>query len=750
MSAKKVEFRLLGENLPPDAVAFEYQLRETLSEPYEARIAFSTKDASFSPRAILRGSLTLQVIDTDRGRERSMSGIVDRCEFVHHDGVSFIFAVRLVPPIASLAHREDCRIYQEKSAVDVVKEIFTAAGIDKVDWQLTIDYPKRDYIVQYRETELAFVHRLLEEECIFYFFKHADGEATMVLADSTSALVEELATPTVLSVAAGQDGTDPVTGLSLSMRLSTSHVHLRDFDFEKPEVPPEASQSADATYPMPHYEFPAGFKDQADGKRRAAARLRELRTGTTELSGTTVATNLEVGKLVTIVGAAQDAVNQTYVVTTHLSEGTQSQTGQGGTSKDAGGTGGHVVTSRFVAMPEGAHFAPPRKTRKPRVHGLQTAVVTGPSMGEEEIHTEKYGRVTVRFRWDRVGQFDDRSSCWLRVLQANLGGQFIVPRVGWEVAVGFLDGDPDRPYVVGRLYNAERTPPYALPAAKTSGSIRSQSSPGGAGMNEIKFGDSGGGQGFNVSAEKDYNVVVENDQNESVGVDEKSITKVSTFQSVGGDRALSVGANRELNIGSLHSSNVAGSYSESVGGNAVDNAISNMIEKVAGDRSSTVGGNMTLICNSIAHTISGDVARTVGAVMLTGGVSAVSASIAGNHSENVAVAKIDVCKGAYGETIGGGLTQNLAVGDVHVVKGAYSSASEAAYTNLIGGLHQAKVTGDFTVKAPIIAVLGATGTLKGGSSEVKLGGGPILIKGSKVAMDTALLVKMSGALKMGG
>lgn len=752
MSETKVEFHLVGENLPPDAVAFQYHLREALSEPYEARVAFSTKDAEFSPKVLLRNSLTLQVIDAERGRQRSLSGVVDRCEFVHHDGVSFIFAARLVPPLASLAHREDCRIYQDKSAIDVVKEIFAAAGIDKVEWRLTIDYPKREIIMQYREAELDFVHRLLEEEGVFYFFNHEGGEATMVLADSTTALVEELATPTVLSAAAGQAGTDPVTGLELTTQLMTSDVQLRDFDFEKPEQFPEAAQSAPSTYPMPVYEFPGGFITQQDGTRRVNARLRELRTGFERLRGSTIASNLEVGKMIMVVGAAQEVINRTFVIMEHVSEGRQSQTGEGGGVAGIGSNSEkkHSVSSGFTAMPEGAHFAPPRKTKKPRILGIQTAVVTGPSMGEEEIHTEKYGRVKVRFHWDRVGQFDDKASCWLRVMQANLGGQFIVPRVGWEVAVGFHDGDPDRPYVVGRLYNAERTPPYALPGAKTAGSIRGQSSPGGAGMNEIKFGDSGGGQGFSLSAEKDLNVVVNNDQNESVGVDEKTTVKVNASHSVAGNRSFTVGGNRELNVGSMSTSNVGGNLSESVGGNAVDNSISNMVEKVDGDRSYSVGASMTLICNSIKHSITGDISRSVGAVMLTASVAAQSQSIGGNHTENVAVAKIDICKGGFGETISGSLNATLAVGEVRIAKGNYASSSEADMSSLVGAVHYSKVDGDYTVSAPMITVIGATGTLKGGSSELKLGGGPILLKGSKIAVEAAVFVKFGSSLKMGG
>lgn len=753
MSEKKVEFRLVGEPLPDDVVAVGYDFVERLSTPYEALVTFSTRDANFKPASCLRGSLSLHVIDTDRGRERHVSGVCDRAEFVHHDGDNFLFRVRLVPQIAALSQREDCRIYQDKGPVDVVKELLAAAGVDKIEWRLRTEYPKREYIVQYRESELEFMHRLLEEEGIFYFFSHAGGESTMVLSDSTEAISEELAVPTVLSLSAGEAATDSISHVTLERKLVTTSVMLRDFDFERPQSFPQAAQPSEGAFPQPVYEYPGGFKEQADGQRRVSARLRELKRDETVVRGNSSATNLEVGKIVTITGAAQEPLNGTFVIVELVGRGSQSMTGQaetGGARAEQGAGGSQsTVENEFVAIPEGSPYAPPRRTKKPRIHGVQTAMITGPSMGEEEIHTDKYGRVKVRFRWDRVGQHDDKSSCWLRVMQAPLGGQLIIPRVGWEVAVGFFEGDPDRPYVCGRIYNAERTPPYALPATKTSGAIKSASSPGGAGANELKLGDSGGGQGFNLTAQKDLNVTVGHDQNESVAVDDAGTVKVNASQSVGSNQATTVGGNYEANVGSVASQKVSGSESISVGGNAVDNAISNYVEKVGGDRANSVGGNMLVICNGIEHTIAGDHDRTVGAIMLDGSVASVSAAVAGNVTESIGLVKIDLCKGPFSETVSGNKSSTFAAVDLHLVKGSRTCSSDAAITSLIGGLHLAKVTGDYTVKAPVITLLGAVGLMKAGGSELKMGGGPITLKASAVEIETALVIKMGTALKMG-
>ncbi len=740
MSAK-VEFKLAGDGLPDDVRANAFEAFEALSTPYTIDVEIATLDDAWKADAVLRKSLTLLVVDTDRGRERALTGICVRCEFLHHDGTHFIFKVRLEPPLAALRAREDCRIYQDESVVDITKKVLAAAGVDKVEWRLKGTYPKREYTVQYRESELAFVHRLFEDEGIFYFFEHSGGEVTMVVSDSTDAISDDTAVPIVFAMSQGMAGTDTLLDFSYKKRLRTAGVTLRDYDFEKPQMQPLAQQSAEEVFPSSYYEFPGGFTKNADGQRRAQARLRELRRDADVVRGSSTASSLEVGRSFVVVGAAQEALNGRFVITELRARGSQSASGEGGS--------GNAVENGFSAIPEGAPYAPPRTTPRPRIDGLQTATVTGPSMGEEEIHCDKYGRVKVRFHWDRVGQFDDKSSCWVRVMQVPMGGGIIIPRAGWELAIAFLEGDPDKPIAVGRVYNAERVAPYALPATKTSGAIKSASSPGGAGFNEIKLGDSGGGQGFGVSAQKDYNVSVGHDQNETVGANDSTQIKVNAKTHIGANQNVSVGGNQETSVGTMAAVKVTGDISISVGGNAVDNATSNYVEKVGGARSNTVGGNMLVICNSIAQTIASNVDRTVGAVQLCASITAVSTTVGGNVTETIGAVKVDLCKGSWSETISGTKMAQLAAADLHLVKGSYSTTAGAASTTLIGGLRYEKVAGDYSVKAPMITLIGAVGSFKGGGSELKLGGGPVVMKGSKIAVETALMVKLGSSLKMG-
>ncbi len=734
--ADKFDFSLLCKGLPVDARVTSFEMLEALSTLYEVEVDFVTKDASFHVDDLLRVGGTLSIVDVERGRQRTVSGVVDRTEFVDHDGEQFHFRVRLRPPVAALSQREDNRIYQEKSPINIVREVLEAAGVEKTEFRLTKTYAPREYVVQYRETELSFIERLLEEEGVFYFFEHADGEATMVFADSPSTFTRETLPPTLFGLQAGLFATDPVTHLSRARSLRTTNVHLRDYDFEKPATHPTATQAAAGEWPMVYYEYPAGFVDKDEGEIRATARLSELRRDVDVVSGSSRACTLEVAVRFSVDGAGQENLNGAFVVTelrTH------------GRSTAFGGDSG--LENEFHAIAVDQPWAPPRRTEKPRIAGIQTATVTGPAQDDQSIHVDRYGRIKVRFHWDRVNQQNDTSSCWIRVLQVPIGGSIIIPRVGWEVSIAFLEGDPDRPIVLGRVYNAEKAPPYALPGAKATGSIKSHSSPGGAGHNELNFGDSGGAQGFSIHAQKDLNITVGNDEKEVVKVDEKHIVKVNVAIAIGSNEKLSVGKDQDVDVGAVATTKVTGDQTILVGGNSTDNATKNYVEKVTGNRSYEVASNMTVISNTVMQTITGNLNRDVGGGMITASIASVSDTVVGDVSETISLAKLDLSKGSWNETVKGAKTTKLVAADVHLVKGGWSQTCDDSVLELTGGLHYQKVAGDFSIKAPKITLVGAVGTFKGGSSSMKLGGGPAVFAGSKIAVDTKLLVKLGTSLK---
>ncbi|HEY3818787.1 MAG TPA: type VI secretion system tip protein TssI/VgrG [Polyangiaceae bacterium] len=748
--ATKVQFRLEGGPVPPDAAVVGYQAFEALSRPFEVDVDFYTTDAGFDIDSCVKQALLLVVVDDD-GETRPYHGVVERAEFVkvrYHLGAQrFYFRVHLVPALAALAFRENCRIFQDKSIVDVIATLFDEAGFTaNVVWQLKNTYPKREFIVQYRESSLNFVSRLLEDEGIFYFFQHAPAGHTLILADTEDAFVLMDAAGVEFSMGHGiMTAAEPLERFARTRTLRTTSVRLRDYDFEKPQVKPEGTQVKADAWPMAYYEYPGGFTKSADGNRRATARMRELRSEVDVCRGNSGAVGLRVGAPFMVGDAAEGCLNGEFVVTSLVSRGSIGLHYEVQAEEE-----GIACQNEFTAIPKGSPYAPPRRARKPRIRGVQTVLVTGPSTSSDQtIHTDKYGRIKVHFFWDRVGQLDENASCWLRTNQAMMGGTMVLPRVGWELSVAFLEGDPDRPFTIGRLYNGENTPPYALPGAKASGSVKSMSSPGGAGHNEMKMSDSGGSQGHGMSAQKDMNSVIGNNKTENIAVDENHSVKVNMAASIGGNETLTVGGNQAVDIGAVLSEKIGGNQVVVVGGADTTNCDSNLVEHITGTRSYTISAMSFTMQNGIEHTVTGDLSRDVSAVQLNGSVGSISDNILGNLDEKCTLAKVILAKGSVGETVTGNKSQTAAAAEVHLIKGSYQAACDDAVKRLIGGVHQWKAGGDISLKGKNVKIVGVTGTLSAGGSSIKLGGGPVVITGSKVTSEAPIIKYTGGTMKLG-
>ncbi|WP_437785237.1 type VI secretion system Vgr family protein [Sorangium sp. So ce1097] len=740
MAANFATFSLEGDNLPADIVVNRFEAVEAISTPYAVDVRFTTVDTAFRVEDCLRSRLCLRVVDT-AGGQRLFDGIVDRAAFARLVGDGRQFDVRLRPALAALAHREGCRIFQEKSIVQVAQTVFEEAGFgDKVEWRNAKEYEAREFIVQYRESHLNFVSRLLEDNGLFYYFRHEVSGHTMIITDDPSSFEVEEGAPVLFRMAqGGLPGSVPLSKLTRTRALRTSSVHLRDFDFEKPAVKPESALPREEAIALPYFEYPGGFTKGSVGARRADARMRELSADADVCEGESRAAGLKVGEPFAVEGAAEPCLNGQFVVTHLVSRGNQTLTG-GETNFD--------VENHFRGIPKGAPFAAARRARRPRIRGVQTAVVTGSSTQEQALHVDKYGRIKVRFFWDRQGQQDHTSSCWLRVSQVAMGGSMILPRVGWEVSVAFLDGDPDRPLVLGRTYNAEKTPPQSLPAAKAAGTLKSMSSPGAGGHNEIGMSDSSGSQGFGIHAQKDLNVTVRNDKVDEVAVNEENHISVNGSRSVKVDESISVAGNQSLDVGAVLSHKISGNQSISIGGNDTTNATSNHVEKITGNRAYTVSGNQTTISNGIRQSITGDMSRKVGAVQIAGSLGSINDNVLGGMAETVGAVKAQIINGSHGEQITANKDQTSLAAELHLTKGSISQVA-GGVTNLVGGLHYQKLNGDLVVQAPLITLLGAVGSFKGGGSELKLGGGPVVIKGKKIAVKGAMVVKMGASMKLG-
>lgn len=725
---------LLGDTLPDDVRVLGYSASEGVSLPYEVEVEFATNDPSFVIEDCLRNRLVLEVDDA-QGEVRHYDGLPDRVGFVAHDGTDFLFRLRLRPAIAALELREGSRIFQGKSPVDVIKEILADAGVDeKVEWRLRSTYAPRDFLCQHRETEMNFVHRLLEDEGIFYFFHHSIEGHTLVFADDPAAFVaQDGVVPVVLSAQQGGGaGAQPLISLEREKTLRPTEVELGDWDFEKPAVKPTALVPAPGSRPVRHYQYPGGFTAGAEGSRRAKARIRALRGDVDVLRGTSRAASLVCGTPATIEGANEPFLNGEMIVIEMRSRGK---------------TGGEACENEFAAIPKDAPFSAPQRARRPKIRGIQTAVVTGPSNEPQAIHTDKYGRVKVRFLWDRSGKQDDTSSFWLRVSQLGLGGSMILPRVGWEVSVAFLDGDPDRPIVLGRTYNAENTPPYALPGAAADGSMKSMVTPGGAGHNEIKMSDSAGKQGMSISSQKDLNVTTGNDKNETIAVNEDQSVGSNYNVTVGSNESTDVSANQSIDVGNALQVKVTGAQSVSVGANEQAHAKCDYVEKVGGARDCSIGGNQITISCGVRQDVTGAWSRDVGAVHVNMSLASIDDNMLATYDEKAGAVILQLVKGQAAETVGTSKDLTSLAAELHMVSALTTSAK--GVKQLIGGVHLRKCGGDFVVKAPKILLGGGVGKLNGGGSSVNLNGGPVTITGSKIAIEAAAIVKIASDLKIG-
>jgi type VI secretion system secreted protein VgrG len=498
----------------------------------------------------------------DGDTPRYFHGVVAECSQIGRFGRFARYTAKVVPWLWLLTRTSDCRIFQQKSIPDIIKSVFREHGTADFEDSLTGSYSPRDYCVQYMETDFDFVSRLMEQEGIYYFFRHDKDKDTLVLCDSAGA---HRATPgcETLSYYPPSENVvredDHIGRWLLSHSMQSGKLSHTDFDFIKPRTSLLAQHVTVGTYPKSDAEvftYPGGYATVGDGGRYAQRRLEALQQQHERVVGGGNARALAVGALFSLENHPREDQNREYLVvaTVHHFSGTDYESGVAHASAD--------VTVSFDAIPSLQPYRSLPTTRRARVAGPQTAIVVGKA--GEEIYTDQYGRVKVQFHWDRLGKRDENSSCWVRVSQVWAGknwGAMHIPRIGQEVVVDFLEGDPDRPIITGRVYNAAEMPPYDLPANQTQSGIKSRSSKGGspANFNEIRFEDKMGSEMLTIHAEKDQEILVENNETHSVGSNRS--------KSVGHDETTKVAHDRTETVGNNETIAILASQSVSVGGN---------------------------------------------------------------------------------------------------------------------------------------------------------------------------------------
>jgi len=587
-SQDKRPFRVktpLGE----DALLLDsFQGQERVSTPFRFVLKVLSLDPNVDMKSQLNQAAVLSIVLND-GSERYIHGNINRMKLLEYgeDGYA-AYELEMVAWIWFLNLFADCRIFQNKAVPDIVEQVFQDRGFSDYKLQLQGSYPQRDYCVQYRETDFNFVSRLLEEEGIYYYFEQSEDKHTLVLADQSSAAdaCPNQATAHFLAAEGGVQDDDTVNLVEAEYRVETGTASLTDYNFEKPNTSLFSTLSSE--WKGEHYDYPGKYTTKSDGGRYARIRLEEHEVRLVTLHGESNCMGFECGYKFTLADHYRDSANIDYTVVALEHHGRNA-------SYRAGNPDPFEYGNRFEAIANSVPFRPPRTARKPVIPSTQTAVVVGKS--GEEIWTDKYGRVKVQFYWDRQGVLDENSSCWIRVSQAWAGkqwGAIYIPRIGQEVVVNFLEGDPDRPLITGRVYNADQSVPYTLPDEQTKSTLKSMSSKGGGGFNEIRFEDKKGSEQVFVHGQKDLDIRIENDRKEWIGEDRHLIVVRDKMEQVQRDNHIDITRDQIEKIGRDHHVSISGKAAVSITGSNSLSVQGDVIEQFQGNHSSQVTQNLYL------------------------------------------------------------------------------------------------------------------------------------------------------------
>jgi type VI secretion system secreted protein VgrG len=551
--------------------------RESVSAPFWFDLELVGQDLEVDLARLIGTSATFEVV-LNSGALRHVNGVVDQVRQLESDVASAVYHLRLVPWTRLLELRTNCRVYQGQTVPDIVDRVLSEHGAPDIEWRLEGEYQQRLICVQYRESDWAFIARLLEEEGIAYHFEHEDGRHVLVFCDRPGTRQPCPEQPTALyrtSLDAGDDEEphlqEVVKEFRLEQSLHSGRRLLADFNYLDPGATLEAMAGADLATrinrDLEDFEYPGGFVKLGDeeaaklpfGETLAAVRAEAIDARTVLARGESSCRGFQPGFTFELLNHPR----QDCRIAWHLLE-VAHNLDQSAALSTAGGGNVHY-DSAIVCLPAATPFRPPRLTPRPVVKGPQTAIVTGPS--GEEIYTDKHGRVKVAFHWDRDGARDGTDSCFVRVAHGWAGagwGMQFTPRIGQEVVVEFLEGDPDRPLITGSVYNGRNAIPFGTP---TQSGIRTRSSKEGAAANcnEIRFEDKKGSEDLFMQAEKTLTVNVKDSSSKTVGTDQRLQVGKSRDVSVEDNESVSVGKNQSINVGSDQNVSVGAKQSVSVG-----------------------------------------------------------------------------------------------------------------------------------------------------------------------------------------
>jgi len=651
---------------------------EAISSLFRLDVELYSESLAIDFNALVGKGVSLRLLLAD-GSERFFHGVISRFGQGDPRGPFVRYRAEIVPWLWFLTRSANCRIFQDKSVPKIIEKVFKDLGQNDYQLKLSKTYEDRHYCVQYRETDFNFVSRLMEEEGIAYYFEHGEKEHILVLFDTPDGNAEcALQKEATYTSAVGLETRSAAAAAEieewhLQQELSTGRYAINDFNFESPGTPmlatTNSSISIGGNERFEVYDYPGEYEEFGWGEVRVKRRMEAEESAAIAVRAQSGCGAFSPGYHFKLVGHYAKDANVKYLITQVTHRIYQS------IGDEAEGTARY--SNSFGCIPYSVPYRPPQNTPKPIITGVQTATVVGAA--GEEIDVDKHGRVVVQFHWDREGKRDENSSCRVRVAQNWAGanwGMVFHPRIGHEVIVEFLEGDPDRPIITGRVYNGMHMPPYALPANKTQSGVKSRTSPGGdkETFNEIRMEDQNGQELFYIHAEKDRQKIVENDEAEEVHHDRE--------RSVGNDETVSIGHDRTVTVSNDHK--------EKVGGNEKLEVTGDREREVLGLEKVMVSKDQTIV-------------------------------ISANRNVEVAKDQIIGVKGDQGESVEGKYDM---VVDGNYTQTVKSKISIDAADQIVLTSGSAEVTmkknGDITVKGKKITIKGS---------------GDVVIKGSKVSLN---------------
>jgi type VI secretion system secreted protein VgrG len=736
----------------------QFSVHERMSALFEVDLVALSEDPDLDFEAIIGHEARFAIRGgLDEGFTRSWTGICHRFEQigVEEKGLS-TYRLGIVPSLWLTTQRRNHRMFQQKSEVEIVLQLLEEWGVDP-EKKLSGTYKKRKYRVQYGESDFTFLRRMLEDVGVSFYFSEASGQSRIVLADMPQTNEpREHKLPFRDDVTVHRD-LEHVTAVHVGRQVRPGRYTMRDHDYRKdPRHKLLATEAGgdgiEARLERFHYT-PGAFlfesdkgestptaddkgrhrTDERDGAQLARKRLQAKRGDAKTCSFETNAYDLAPGVVIAIVDHPRRdlAEDRKLLIVESTFQGTSN------------GAWSHRCEARST---EG-HYRPPMETPKPKVSGVESATVVGPA--GEEIHTDEFGRVRVHFHWDRESRMDENSSCWIHVSQpwggAGYGGTNL-PRIGQEVIVDFLSGDPDRPILVGRVYTNLQKTPYTLPANKTQSGWKSNSTGGSGGYNEIMFEDAGGKELVRMQAQKDHHKLVKHDEQGAIGNNRSKSVGNDDSISVGNDRSSMVGSNNAEIVGGNEAVTVGGNQAVTVGGNQTISVTGNQTEGITGNRGCAVTGNDTLaVTGTQGVTITGAQTSTF---LATQGIK-VSADqaikVGGTQGITVTGAQTITCDAV--QTLTAPTQVITAKGEqsqsstTHTLKASASSTTTSPAVTVNSSTLVLNGDGTITIKGGAITIEGGTIGVKGGA--ISINGSPVDVNGGPLVNVSAGVIKLN-------